>query len=1235
MKRKTTIIALSTLIVFSSSVLAASTIAWFSARTNIPFGTDPDTVNVSGGSMASYYESGTGRLPGTNGVDDPGDPYVISNKNHLYNLAWLQYIGYYNARSTIAQNPEKDFEQCYFVLKNDIDMDGMTLPPIGTEKYPFLGSFNGAGHTVSNFTISNDDPEEDDSDFGVAKPSDVYGGKPSDVIGFFGVVGQIPGKTLPNTYNPDIVSVSDFAIEDFTVVSKSKTNKALIGLAAGFVDGSMSGVKVKGDAELDLGNTAKTAVSSDITSNLSDYGLVGYTTRKGNDGSYLQKLSEHYSNFNTSSSGSSGQGNDWGGSIDMLSLYGRLSSIYNSDAYDSGSYSSEKLVYPDGTTEYNKTEDLNNHYSGIYDADYSYTFNKQHYGNQDIYFMYGDYSPVSGQKTETTYNFSTKTVSGNELTIKQDGTDKYYFSYTLNNTTYYLKVPDKSSSTSPININTTSYVSTNINDARRFDLRISGGYYYFYYNETYQNTLYYSQLALSGSNLRIVYNQSLSTGYNQYRFVKDGNNYKTLQGSTYYFVALIRNGNNYYFNGSTSGSAYRATTTAEQGVAVYLTADSNGTVFSVANENSAVRWFHDGDNHIYTLFNNTIYFLIGTTSSVSVTNKVAISSATEWTYGNNAIYCTINSTRYYFNFNPSPTMSTSQGTNITETSKGSVSYSNQLYASSVNVDVTNNPSSFKNSYFPISVTKSNKFSTSNKNTGYIISGKSFINPNYDSGGEPTYNNSGDIRVARYSMDNISSSLGQTTFDNSKLFAITATSNSDYALITDSYNASSSASSSLDDIDDTVESSTLNRYDDWDTNTGARVALGNVFTNDSSNIYGLHFMNATISANNTVVVPNAVINGRTYRDGLEMPKDSIDFFVEKSGFITFFAGTYYSGNSAFFSLHKITRDSSNNISNITEIQNIYKDNANNYYYNLNNPGNSYTKVFDTAVLTNPTSFINNAVYYFEIPVSAGEYALGSVSGKDGAYLMYLDISASGEEILKDKVISYWINTKTDSSVYPSGVDFAPVAIGANGGESIGVYISSGKSGNIVFSVSSAEIEIKGTESIAQYAFQGNKYSSSSPPDGKFSVTGNSLGSMSGPASGGTRVLTIDLVTVNETHYVAKITDNLNANGTIASSSFQLDSGSGFVDSSKASIDALSEEVDIDTFRALNLAATLTRTAGNGAFTTTYDSENSFYDDKIIDVDIELNNSTISISVENGYTFKIGGVTYPDGSTYPAS
>ena len=41
-------------------------------------------------------------------------------------------------------------------------------------------------------------------------------------------------------------------------------------------------------------------------------------------------------------------------------------------------------------------------------------------------------------------------------------------------------------------------------------------------------------------------------------------------------------------------------------------------------------------------------------------------------------------------------------------------------------------------------------------------------------------------------------------------------------------------------------------------------------------------------------------------------------------------------------------------------------------------------------------IRKAIYYLEIPVNEGEYALGSSSTGAGAYLLYLDIGANGTD-----------------------------------------------------------------------------------------------------------------------------------------------------------------------------------------------------------------------------------------------
>ena len=76
--------------------------------------------------------------------------------------------------------------------------------------------------------------------------------------------------------------------------------------------------------------------------------------------------------------------------------------------------------------------------------------------------------------------------------------------------------------------------------------------------------------------------------------------------------------------------------------------------------------------------------------------------------------------------------------------------------------------------------------------------------------------------------------------------------------------------------------------------------------------------------------------------------------------------------------------------------------------------SGTKVFDTECLTAPSNIRSDTVYYFEIPVGAGEFAIGSVNGKDGGYLLYLDISThQGDSVItREKMVINTTQSKND-------------------------------------------------------------------------------------------------------------------------------------------------------------------------------------------------------------------------------
>ncbi len=282
-----------------------------------------------------------------------------------------------------------------------------------------------------------------------------------------------------------------------------------------------------------------------------------------------------------------------------------------------------------------------------------------------------------------------------------------------------------------------------------------------------------------------------------------------------------------------------------------------------------------------------------------------------------------------------------------------------------------------------------------ENTGYIASGPS------DSGG--------DIRVGYYlfkANSTLSTSLnGATTFGNgATLELLTRSKKSDgFVRISDNYNGSNtSINATIGTYDKvTVDKLGLQKY------TNSRDKFNTLMLNKTQ-VYGLHFMNTQISKNNIYVAPKAVINNQTYTN-YEMVANSIDFQVASRGMINFFAGTYYSGNKNFFSLHEVFRNSDNTISDIKEISKIYSNKkANNaaYVYQYSDGSYSggvtsekiasdYELEFDCDWITNPT-MVKNAVYYFEIPVNKGEYALGSASTGNGAYLMYLDIGANGTD-----------------------------------------------------------------------------------------------------------------------------------------------------------------------------------------------------------------------------------------------
>ncbi len=306
--KKFSIIALSILSGFTAVVTATGVLTWFQSSVTI----NTSNNEIMGGSEGAYYESGEGTS---------ASPYIISTPRHLYNLAWLQYLGFYN------KDTEKG-KQYYFKLKKDIDMSGWTIPPIGTEEKPFIGNFNGQGHVVSNATISNDYSEFNRHPS--VATSDYFSAHYPNIVGFFGVIGDYGNQYTDGNGNVKDGMVYNSTNNVFTntgILSstiKSAASKTLVGLAAGYVNGNITNVAVN-ESNLYTKVGASTFSSFD---SISDYSLVGHCEKK-----YLSSMNLRsedadiptLDNPNTASGG-----DNWGGSINMLDMYTYLRGLADS-----------------------------------------------------------------------------------------------------------------------------------------------------------------------------------------------------------------------------------------------------------------------------------------------------------------------------------------------------------------------------------------------------------------------------------------------------------------------------------------------------------------------------------------------------------------------------------------------------------------------------------------------------------------------------------------------------------------------------------------------------------------------------------------------------------------------------------------------------------------------------------------------------------------------------------------
>lgn len=464
MKRIFRSLAALLIIVISFSAIS---FAWLASGKYLNF-----PSSFGGSATPAYFAGGDG---------SKDNPFRITNAVHLYNLAWLQYLGYFNRREGFNNG----LDQTYFELGKDVDMRGRAIPPIGTEEYPFIGEFKGNGHKVTNLTISNKkgtgdlvySPTNAKFSNNILRFVDDSKAHDIEIVGMFGVTGNYNGYL--DTYAPAHsgftmadVNVSNFYVDKIHV--RSNSAKTLAGLAAGYIGGNFSNVGVyRSDIKFAANAQANGVAGEGV---LSKYSLVG---------AYNEDLITWDDN-------ATGTGT-WGGSIDMQRIYNRVK--YAKDNHlTSYTYNSYPYNYYNGKTQI--TESDNTTVESKIDGSYYvrqggtvyYLWGKQQETQEQVDSLgdniFGGFK-LTANGRNLFVNLSTEKffMMGNDnfatvFYIEQGNSDYYMFIY-KNSDKYYVR-RNESTLTLTKNINNASKLTLDTpvsNDINNTKIAFDGKYF--------------------------------------------------------------------------------------------------------------------------------------------------------------------------------------------------------------------------------------------------------------------------------------------------------------------------------------------------------------------------------------------------------------------------------------------------------------------------------------------------------------------------------------------------------------------------------------------------------------------------------------------------------------------------------------------------------------------------------------------------------------------------------------
>lgn len=172
--------------------------------------TEDYTVNVSGLTEETSFAE---RDDGGSGTED--DPFLLTRPIDLYQAAAIINSSYYNG----------EFNACYFKLGADIDLDGEQLFVFGdSESTVFCGTFDGAGYTIKNFTITDEYIDQEE-----------YTTQYLNAIGMFGYVSATSSA-------PAVIK--NLTLENYTIEAHPNLYTESVGAYVGSIVGYGIGVEI-------------------------------------------------------------------------------------------------------------------------------------------------------------------------------------------------------------------------------------------------------------------------------------------------------------------------------------------------------------------------------------------------------------------------------------------------------------------------------------------------------------------------------------------------------------------------------------------------------------------------------------------------------------------------------------------------------------------------------------------------------------------------------------------------------------------------------------------------------------------------------------------------------------------------------------------------------------------------------------------------------------------------------